>query len=159
MQHRLAGLGVMGRRGWRRRSVAAEQTHALDVRERAVGERERALDTWERALLEREPRVGLPVGAFGSEAGEPAHTAAALVVATELRNLMIDTGDDLVTVARGIGLDPEWARRLLAGHIRDVDLAHLRQVCAGLGCSAAELFGADVARALEHRDLRTGGSA
>jgi DNA-binding Xre family transcriptional regulator len=74
----------------------------------------------------------------------------ATVVAIQLRGLMVDTGDDLPTVARGIGLDPDWAQRVLDGDVIEVDVAHVQQLCEGLQCTPYDLFGAEAARSIAH---------
>ena len=117
----------------------------LDARARA-----RALDERERELLEREASVDARAVLQGLDRVEPAWSLPAAPVATELRHLMIDTGDDLPTVARGIGLDPDWARGVLTGDVVDVDVAHVQQVCEGLHCTPYDLFGPELARSIAH---------
>ena len=116
----------------------------------ALDERARELDERERVLAEREARVDGRAVAQGLDPVVAAWAVPAAPLATELRHLMIDTGDDLPTVARGIGLDPEWARAVLDGVIVEVDVAHVQQVCEGLHCTPYDLFGPDAARSIAH---------
>ena len=116
----------------------------------ALDERARRLDERERALAEREARLDARAVAAGLDPVEPAWTVPAAPLATELGHLMIDTGDDLPTVARGIGLDPEWARAVLDGGVVEVDVAHVRQACEGLQCTPYDLFGPEAARSIAH---------
>lgn len=116
----------------------------------ALDERARRLDERARALAEREARLDARAVAAGLDPVEAASTVPAAPLATELRHLMIDTGDDLPTVARGIGLDPEWARAVLDGGVVEVDLAHVQQACEGLQCTPYDLFGPEAARSIAH---------
>lgn len=70
--------------------------------------------------------------------------------AAQLRALVIDTGDDVGTVAKGIGVEPEWARGVLIGEITEVDLDHVQRLCEGLHCTPYDLFGADAGRSIAH---------
>ncbi len=133
--------------------AAAERGAQLaDLARRAadLDARARALDERERELLERETRVDARAVLQGLDQVEPAWTVPAAAVAIELRHLMIDTGEDLPSVARGIGLDPDWARGVLTGDVVDVDVVHVQQVCEGLQCTPYDLFGPDLARSIAH---------
>lgn len=122
------------------RSWTAEldaRSTGLDLLEGDLERRERRLDARERALraaLDVEPRWGLPVAP----------------VAELLAGVEAGTGDDLATVARGIGLEPAWAASVVAGEVGEVDLPHVAQVCEGLRCSPYDLWGEDDAAGILH---------
>ena len=71
-------------------------------------------------------------------------------VAAQLRNLIIDTGDDVAIVARDVGVQPEWAVAVLSGVMDEVDIPHVQQLCEGLHCTPYDLFGTDAARSIAH---------
>lgn len=128
----------------------AADAAALNRRAAALDARARALAERERAVAERESRVDARAIALGLDPVDPAWAVPATAVAIQLRDLMVDTGDDLPTVARGIGLDPDWAQAVLDGDVVEVDVAHVQQLCEGLQCTPYDLFGAEAARSISH---------
>ena len=123
-----------------------------------LAERAAALEVWacslgarELRLAQRELMVEALVAAVEAVAGvRPAWSLPASPVGDQIRQLIIETGDDLATVARGIGLEPEWAAGVLVGEITEVDLDHIHRVCTGLHCSPYDLWGVDGGRAIAH---------
>jgi len=142
---------------WRRWQADREPSDApLAAREAQVGEREAAvtqrehrLEQAERGLVDRSVRLDA-WGAAQGEAVEPAWELAALPVLNQIRGVMIDTGDDVATVARGLGLDPDWTTKLLAGEVETVDLDHVAQVCEGLHTTPYALWGIEAGRSVAH---------
>ena len=127
--------------------------HLGELAEMGADQFQRAalLHDWEQTLERREAALDARAAALDQVEGvEPAWTLPSAPVAAQLRNLIIDTGDDVATVARGVGVEPEWARAVLTGQIDEVDIPHAQQLCEGLHCSPYDLFGADAARSIAH---------
>ncbi len=61
--------------------------------------------------------------------------------AAQLANFMVDTGDDVATVARGLGMDAGWVERALRGEIDRIGATEAAQLCRGLDLSVEEVFG------------------
>ncbi len=140
----------------RRRAPAAG---ALDGGEPVAGEldreaaqlaaRSRALDDRERRITEREARVDALAVSVGLMPEVPqAMWLPAEPVRQQLEALVIDSGDDIAEVARANNLDPAWAETVIKGNTTRVDLAHVRQVCAGLRCTPYDMWGTDGARSV-----------
>lgn len=114
-------------------------------------------DEWERDLEQREEVLARGEGQTDSRTAmteilsvELAWTVPAAPAAAALRHLVIDSGDDLHTVAGSIGVDPDWAQGVLSGEIDEVDLAHVEQLCEGLHCTPNDLFGLEAASSIAH---------
>lgn len=126
----------------------------LTARAAALAAREAEVAAAARAVAEREQRLeqtqaqlaAAPRGA----APEPAWAVPAGPAAAQLRALQVDTGDDVATVARGVGVEAEWAAAVLSGEIATVDVVHVQALCEGLHCTPYDLFGADAARSIDH---------
>ncbi len=116
-----------------------------------LARREAALDDRERALAEREASVDSRAATLDRGDGvEAVWALPAAAAASQIRDVMIETGDDLPSVARGIGVDPEWARGVLTGEVTEVDIDHVQQLCEGLHCTPFDLFGSDAGHSISH---------
>ena len=127
--------------------------HLGELAEMGADQFQRAARLYEReqTLERREARLDARAAALDQLEGvEPVWALPAAPVAAQLRNLIIDTGDDVATVARGVGVEPEWARAVLSGAMDEVDIPHVQQLCEGLHCTPYDLFGADAARSIAH---------
>lgn len=111
--------------------------------------RSRALDERERQVTEREARVDALAVAAGLIPDVPQATSLpAEPVRHQLEALVIDSGDDIAEVARANNLDPDWAASVVNGNTTRVELARVRQVCAGLACTPYDMWGTDAARSV-----------
>lgn len=110
-------------------------TADLDDRQSGLEERERALDRRERQLAAERRAL------HGDGPIEPAWSLPAGPLVGLLTEVRRDTGDDMGTVARGLGLDPAWVQDVVTGAVTEVDLPHVQQVCAGASCSPYDLWG------------------
>jgi hypothetical protein len=110
----------------------------------ALDQRHRALCRWSAELARHEDRLArtppepnpyeeLSRGAEVQLSAAPAAEQIALLVA--------ETGDDLHTVARGLGLDEAWVRGVLSGNIEWVNPGEAHQLCAALELELDEVFG------------------
>lgn len=139
------------RRGPRRDGAAKRAGSGLAALTRQVATldaRSKALDARERALAEREARLDARIAEHSAPA--PAWSVSAGPAARQILNLMVETGDELVTVARGIGVEAEWAAGVVSGAITDIDLDHVQRLCEGLHCTPYDLFGASAGRSIAH---------
>lgn len=125
-------------------------TAALTRQLAALDARSRALDAREQALMEREARFDAEAAELRQSASVPAWSVPAGPAALQIRNLMVETGDELATVARGIGVEAEWAAGVLSGAITDIDVDHVQRLCEGLHCTPYDLFGACAGRSIAH---------
>jgi hypothetical protein len=123
----------------------------IDGQAAAVAARSRALDERERRLVVREARVDAMALAIGLvPAVEAATSLSAEPVRAQLLALSVDSGDAVEDVARAIGIDVPWAAAVAAGTVSSVDLAHVRQVCEGFGCTPYDLWSPAAARSVAH---------
>lgn len=105
----------------------------------------------ERRLAQREAVVNARAAALQAATGvKPVWALPASPVADQIRDLIIETGDDVATVAKGIGVEPEWAAGVLVGDILEIDLDHIQRLCAGLHCTPYDLWGLVGGRAIAH---------
>ncbi len=149
------GEGFSPSESWVREELAKLGT---EVVEPDLMERGAALETWarglverERALAEREARLNARAAALQAAGGvEPVWSLPSGPVARQIRALILETGDDVATVARGIGVEAEWAAGVLVGDIGEVDLDHIQRVCEGLHCSPYDLWGVNGGRGVAH---------
>ena len=121
------------------RSAALDAREAaLDAREHEVNRRELRTNTWEASLRqavgETQPRWTLPA--------EP--------VKVQIETLLVQTQDDLPTVARGINVEPEWAGGVMDGTITEVDVDHVQRLCEGLHCTPYDFWDAEAGRSIVH---------
>jgi hypothetical protein len=100
----------------------AHRHEALAARDEDLGERERQLGL--------EPPAGAGVEDSVALAG----------VRACIRSLVVETGDDVATVAATLDLDPEWARGVLAGEVTELDRDQTGRMAAVLESSPEELF-------------------
>ena len=106
--------------------------HLGELAEMGADQFQRAARLYEReqTLERREARLDARAAALDQLEGvEPVWALPAAPVAAQLRNLIIDTGDEVATVARGVGVEPEWARAVLSGAMDEVDIPHVQQLC------------------------------
>lgn len=61
--------------------------------------------------------------------------------AEQIALLVAVTGDDLDTVARGLGMDAAWLGRVVRGEIRWLDAIQAQELCEALEMSPSEMFG------------------
>ncbi len=72
----------------------------------------------------------------GAEVRLPAAPAA-----EQIALLIAETGDDLDTVARAVGMDPARTRGVVDGDIDWLDASEAQQLCAALELAPSEVFG------------------
>ncbi len=121
----------------------------LDRETAQLAARSRDLDERERQVSEREARVDALSVAVGLIPDVPQATSLpAEPVRHQLEALVIDSGDDIAEVARANNLDPDWAASVVNGTTTKVELARVRQVCAGLACTPYDMWGTDAARSV-----------
>lgn len=101
----------------------------------ALGRRRDEL--WARAeeLATRESELGL-----GSPRPAIEGSVALSAVRACIRSLVVETGDDVASVASTLDLDPEWARSVLIGEVTELDPEHMHRMCAVLESTPEELF-------------------
>lgn len=112
---------------------------------RALATRHSQLAAWaedvavrqERATALLQPPRPVPHD-FATTGPLPLSAAAA---AAQIEILLSDTGDDVDTIARGLGLEPTWVSEVVAGTVDTVDADHARQLCDALELSPASVFG------------------
>ncbi len=93
----------------------------------ALGKRREELWARGQELAMPEPEtVPRPPGATADEA------VSVAAVATVIRSVIVETGDDVATVATGVGVDPGWARGVLTGQVTDVDPLQVHRMCQAL---------------------------
>ncbi len=116
----------------------------------ALQSRSEDLDARELLLAEREARLDARAAEPQASASPTVWSLPAAPAARQIHNLMVETGDDLPTVARGIGIDADWAAGVLTGVITDVDIEHVQRLCEGLHCTPYDMFGAKAGRSIAH---------
>lgn len=129
------------------RAVTVE---ALARRSAALDAREAALDRRERQLDERQLSLDVSPPTLEHTEVEPRWTLPAEPVKAQLEALQRQTQGDLATVARGIGIEPEWAAGVVDGSITEVDLPHVQRICEGLHCTPYDFWGAERGRSILH---------
>lgn len=117
--------------------VDAMEPDALADFVRALATRHSQLECWSDDLAEREAAASLRLQGPGPDEVE----LPAAPLAAQFEMLAIDSGDDLDTVARGLGFDPAWVRGVVDGSVDVVDAHQARQLCDALDLSPAEVFG------------------
>ncbi|MDP9419432.1 MAG: hypothetical protein M3P53_04685 [Actinomycetota bacterium] len=110
---------------------------------RALATHHAQLELWAEQLVVREDlvaaRLQAPTAALPGPVGDLSFPAAD--VAAQIEILAIDTGDDLDTLARGLGQDPALVRGVLDGTIEVLDANQARQLCDALELSPHQVFG------------------
>jgi hypothetical protein len=102
----------------------------------SLAHRHEALAARDEELAERERQLGLE-----PSAGAGVRDSLALAgVRACIRSLVVETGDDVATVAASLDLDPEWARGVLAGEVTELDRDQTDRMAAVLESSPEELF-------------------
>lgn len=72
-------------------------------------------------------------------------------MAEQIRALQLDTGDDVATVATGIGVEPGWAAAVVDGEVAEVDLDHIQRVCEAFHhCTPYDLWGVKGGRGIAY---------
>jgi hypothetical protein len=102
----------------------------------SLAHRGEALAARDEDLAERERQLGLepPAGAGVEDSLALAEVRACI------RSLVVETGDDVATVAASLDLDPEWARGVLTGEVTELDRHQTGRMVAVLESSPEELF-------------------
>ena len=92
---------------------------------------------WARAeeLAAQERQLGLD----SADTVAPDSVALAGVAAC-IRSLVVETGDDVATVAAALDVDPEWARGVLTGEVTEVDPEQMQRLASALESAPEELF-------------------
>lgn len=85
-----------------------------------------------------ERRLSGPTHCLGRDADLSLPAAAA---AAQIEIITLDSGDDLDTVARTLGVEPAWVRDVVDGTIDVIDADHARRLCDALELSPASVFG------------------
>ena len=111
---------------------------------RALATRHSQLECWADDLAVREEPAAVPLqrtvaGPTGAGADVVLPAAA---VAAQFEMLVVDSGDDLDTVARSLGFDPAWVSGVVDGTIDVVDADRARQLCDALDLDPVAVFGA-----------------
>ncbi len=120
-------LGAWAEEGnWR---AVAGFANALGKRREEMWARGQDLAMREHEMVPRPPEA----------TADEAVTVAA--VASVIRSVIVETGDDVATVATGVGVEPEWARGVLTGQVTDVDPLQVQRMCQALEATPGELFG------------------
>ncbi len=143
--HHLVDAGSVVHPADLRRCVAGLQrqerrqlAHALDQRHRALCRWSAGLDRHEALLASAQPGPGLY-----EELGPGAEVRlSAAPAAAHIALLVAETGDDLGTVARGLGMDEAWVRGVVSGDVEWLDPSEAHQLCAALDLAPSEVFGA-----------------
>ena len=65
----------------------------------------------------------------------------AAAAAAQIEIITLDSGDDLDTVARALGLEAAWVRDVVDGTVDVIDADHARRLCDVLELSPASVFG------------------
>lgn len=127
------------------------QVAVLGGRERfelaeALDQRHLQLGRWAEGLEVRGKRLARVVAPGGAPHREPEDVVGMRLLpaapATEqIVVLMVDTGDDLDTVSRGLGMRPSWVQGVVAGDIDVLQAGEASRLCAGLGLSPGQVFG------------------
>lgn len=133
-------------------SQLAQRGAALDSRQSTLDAREAALDARERDLDRRDLRAETWESSLRASTGviEPSWTLPAEPVKAQIETLLVLTHDDLPTVARGINVEPEWAKGVMDGSITEVDLDHVQRLCEGLHCTPYDFWDAESGRSIVH---------
>jgi hypothetical protein len=102
----------------------------------SLAHRHEALAARDEELAERERQLRLepPAGAGVED------SVALAGVRACIRSLVVETGDDVATVAASLDLDPEWARGVLTGEVTELDGDQTARMAAVLESSPEELF-------------------
>jgi hypothetical protein len=113
--------------------------------------RARELADWEHRLDQREQRLDKRAAALDDALGvEPAWTAPAEAIRCQFDWYLHVVGDPPEMLAKGLDLEPEWVKDILAGLITEVDLDHVQRLCESLHCNPFDLWGSHVGRTLLH---------
>jgi hypothetical protein len=133
-------------------SQLAQRGAALDSRQSTLDAREAALDARERDLDRRDLRAETWESSLRASTGviEPSWTLPAEPVKGQIETLLVLTHDDLPTVARGINVEPEWAKGVMDGSITEVDLDHVQRLCEGLHCTPYDFWDAESGHSIVH---------
>lgn len=67
---------------------------------------------------------------------------AVTAVAAVIRSSIVETGDDVATVATSLGVEPGWARGVLTGEVVEVGPLQLNRMCLARHSTPHDLFGA-----------------
>lgn len=128
--------------------VAAMKPDELDDLCRALTDRHSQLQRWAEQLAMRVElaaarlQVPSPIDedlAVDLTTGTLSLPAAA--AAAQIEIITLDSGDDLDTVARALGLESSWVREVVDGTIDVIDADHGRRLCDALELSPASVFG------------------
>ncbi len=133
-------------------SQLAQRGAALDGRQSTLDAREAALDARERDLDRRDLRAETWESSLRASTGviDPRWTLPAGPVKGQIEVLLVQTQDDLPTVARGINVEPEWAKGVMDGSITEVDLDHVQRLCEGLHTTPYDFWDAESGRSIIH---------
>jgi hypothetical protein len=127
-----------------------EWAHELEKREHDLERVASQLAEREQRVAQAEARLARAELARRNVDVTPGWTLPAQPVADELRAVIADTNGTLEEAAREFGLDEAWARDVLAGHVTEVDVPHIQQICEGWSCTPYAFWGTEVARAVVH---------
>ncbi len=125
----------------------AANSAALDGPRRAelvstLDDRHRQLGRWTQDLEARHDRLERTPAPSRSAVPRPVDLRfPAAAAAAQIAILVVDTGDDLDTVAAGLGMSPEWVHGVVEGRIDSLDASEARRLCRGLGLTPTEVFG------------------
>ena len=128
--------------------VAAMKPDELDDLCRALTDRHSQLQRWAEHLAMRVElaaarlQVPSPIDedlAVDLTTGTLSLPAAA--AAAQIEIITLDSGDDLDTVARALGLESSWVREVIDGTVDVIDADHARRLCDALELSPASVFG------------------
>ena len=112
-----------------------DEARALAEFAEALGRRRDELWAQAEELTARNRQLGLD----SADTVVP-HSVALAGVAACIRSLVVETGDDVATVAAALDVDPQWARGVLTGEVTEVDPQQMQLMAAALESAPEELF-------------------
>jgi hypothetical protein len=142
----------------RREADLGRRDRSFVLRAAGLERREHELATREATLIEREQRVAQAEQRLDARAAaiehavqvEPAWSVPADPIREQIRALMLHTHDPLPVVAKGLGLDADYAAAIVDGSTRSIDLAHVQQLCEAMHATPYDIWGTEVGRSIAH---------
>lgn len=128
--------------------VSAMRPQELEDLCRALADRHGQLQRWAEDLAARVELASARLQVPPPNAADLARDLAvadlslpAAAAAAQIEIITLDSGDDLDTVARTLGVEPTWVRDVVDGTVDVIDADHARRLCDALELSPASVFG------------------